>query len=586
MSRFNFVSFFLTLCLATLTNSYGIKGVCSGVNTATGQRPFRQEFSKFKDSGPVFDLYILSLEQFQQRNQSALLSYYQVAGIHGHPYISWDGVQGNYQAGYCTHGSILFPSWHRPYMAAYEQILWANAQRIAATYPVVQRSTYEAAAITFRIPYWDWAINSTMPDPINDPMITVNSPHGLVNMANPLYNYTFHPQPSATDFPPNDSLAKYHSTVRSPDAAGQSQSSVSNQILQANAQAILVLSYQLIADQSDYAPFSNTGYTDGRGGNYNSLENMHDAIHAFVGNGGHMSIIPYASFDPIFYLHHANVDRLFAIWQAIYPNSYTTSEVNAQGTFTISPGTNDTLYSPLTPFHSNYNGTLYTSKTARYTRHFGYSYPEVVDWGINATQLSSNTRANLNNLYNPTGSIATRPLLHKRSNGTAPCARSNATTEVIEYQYSINIRVDKSALHRPFFIHFFLGPVPSSPAAWPTAQTLIATHSILYYASSITNIKRTTYGQLPLNHALEGINSPLDPDCVVQLLKEALCWRVQDFQGQHVDTGEVANLKIFVVGREVVEHGLRDRFPAYGEWSILREATDGKVGGLGRGEGM
>ena len=81
MSRFNFVSFFLTLCLATLTNSYGITGVCDGVNTATGQRPFRQEFSMFKDSGPVFDLYILSLQQFQQRNQSALLSYYRVAGV-------------------------------------------------------------------------------------------------------------------------------------------------------------------------------------------------------------------------------------------------------------------------------------------------------------------------------------------------------------------------------------------------------------------------------------------------------------------------------------------------------------------------
>ena len=81
MSRFNLVSSFLTLCLATLTNSYSITGVCGGVNTATGQRPFRQEFSTFKDSGPVFDLYILSLQQFQQRNQSALLSYYQVAGV-------------------------------------------------------------------------------------------------------------------------------------------------------------------------------------------------------------------------------------------------------------------------------------------------------------------------------------------------------------------------------------------------------------------------------------------------------------------------------------------------------------------------
>lgn len=69
--------------------------------------------------------------------------------------------------------------------------------------------------------------------------------------------------------------------------------------------SIQTLTYQLIADQSDYAPFSNTGYTDGRGDSYNSLENMHNAIHAMVGNGGHMSFIPYSGFDPIFWLHHA-----------------------------------------------------------------------------------------------------------------------------------------------------------------------------------------------------------------------------------------------------------------------------------------
>lgn len=42
---------------------------------------------------------------------------------------------------------------------------------------------------------------------------------------------------------------------------------------------------------------------------------------------------------------YRNVDRLFAIWQAIYPNSYTTPEVNAEGTFTIAPGSNDTINS-------------------------------------------------------------------------------------------------------------------------------------------------------------------------------------------------------------------------------------------------
>lgn len=102
------------------------------------------------------------------------------------------------------------------------------------------------------------------------------------------------------------------------------------------------MTYQLIADQSNYAPFSNTAYSDGRGNWYNSLENMHDAIHSLVGQTGHMAYLPYAAFDPIFWLHHTNVDRLFAIWQAIYPDSYTTPQADAEGTFTNAPdGTED-----------------------------------------------------------------------------------------------------------------------------------------------------------------------------------------------------------------------------------------------------
>ncbi|KAL8919178.1 MAG: hypothetical protein Q9208_006938 [Pyrenodesmia sp. 3 TL-2023] len=111
-----------------------------------------------------------------------------------------------------------------------------------------------------------------------------------------------------------------------------------NMQLQANGPALHDLTYQLITQQSQYGPFSNIGYSDERGGHYNSIENMHNGIHMLVGNGGHMSNIPYSSFDPIFWLHHVNVDRLFALWQAIYPNSTVTPQVNAAGTYTDEGG--------------------------------------------------------------------------------------------------------------------------------------------------------------------------------------------------------------------------------------------------------
>jgi tyrosinase len=49
------------------------------------------------------------------------------------------------------------------------------------------------------------------------------------------------------------------------------------------------------------------------------LEGYHDEIHGWV--GGTMSDILTAGFDPLFHAHHANVDRIFWIWQLRHGNS-------------------------------------------------------------------------------------------------------------------------------------------------------------------------------------------------------------------------------------------------------------------------
>lgn len=41
----------------------------------------------------------------------------------------------------------------------------------------------------------------------------------------------------------------------------------------------------------------------------------------------------YAAFDPIFWLHHCNVDRIFALWQVLSPNSYVTDQIAVNSTF-------------------------------------------------------------------------------------------------------------------------------------------------------------------------------------------------------------------------------------------------------------
>ena len=51
--------------------------------------------------------------------------------------------------------------------------------------------------------------------------------------------------------------------------------------------------------------------------------NLHNAVHIYI--GGHMNDVPTASNDPVFFLHHTNVDRMFEAWLQTRNNSNGTS---------------------------------------------------------------------------------------------------------------------------------------------------------------------------------------------------------------------------------------------------------------------
>jgi tyrosinase len=55
-----------------------------------------------------------------------------------------------------------------------------------------------------------------------------------------------------------------------------------------------------------------------------SLRNIHNRVHLWTGgstreNGtpvqGDMAVVPFAAFDPIFFIHHCTIDRLWWLWQ-------------------------------------------------------------------------------------------------------------------------------------------------------------------------------------------------------------------------------------------------------------------------------
>lgn len=84
-----------------------------------------------------------------------------------------------------------------------------------------------------RLPYWDWADGSyAFPSVLSATTVQINTPLGLQNVSNPLFQYTFlnHPEPQAW-FPTGDGgsdswSGEQPTTIRWPDSNNQSRNSI------------------------------------------------------------------------------------------------------------------------------------------------------------------------------------------------------------------------------------------------------------------------------------------------------------------------------------------------------------------------
>lgn len=90
---------------------------------------------------------------------------------------------------------------------------------------------------------------------------------------------------------------------------------------------------------------------------------------------------------------------MFAIWQALNPNSYVTPRQATQPTVTTNVGATESITSGLTPFWES-PGSFWTSDGVRKTGTFGYAYPETQSWRFSTPQqYNSNIRATIRQLY-------------------------------------------------------------------------------------------------------------------------------------------------------------------------------------------
>jgi tyrosinase len=382
-------------------------------------------------------------------------------------------------------------------------------------------------------------------------------------------------------------------------AAQQSNISDVNAALEHQYDALLLLIYKLFASESDYTNMSCTSSSS------NSIENIHNMVHNAVGGYGHMSDTSTSAFDPIFWLHHVNIDRLFAMWQAINPQSYLVPTTNAFGSYAEPRGFVDSGDSNLLPFHSDNGTRFWTSNGVRSTRTFGYTYQEVIDWNTTQAALASNVRESINKLYSPAVPITIRQQrgMHSPRNmdhtGLKPDAASvtnRLKSNDYERQWIITVQVQRFAYRSPFVIDFFVGSPPISPSAWPTASNLIGSHAQFIAANSGSTRPHSlpdtlSYGQLSLTHYLtasvhNGDLANIEPASAIPFLIRALNWRARDMEGCELELKSLSALSIAVGSQVVRPTKSSNQFLTFTDLEIYENITAGKPGGTAWEQGL
>jgi tyrosinase len=275
----------------------------------------------------------------------------------------------------------------------FEQELYKSVQLIASQFQAGPLKTkYQAAAKDFRFPYWDFGVG-TLPPSLSAAQVLVTGFDGSSRMiVNPLIAFEFRQSsPPVTDL--DNSWNKYVQTQRYPTSPSRPQTSksqnnlvaevISNESNSLRSNLSLIL---LSPSYKNFDAFSHNAWAPSKestGADFGSLEDVHNEIHDRVGGGGHMSALAVSAFDPIFWLHHCNVDRLFAIWQAVNPTAHMSAAGRrSPGNFSTKAGDIENEASPLKPFYDGSRIKFWNSAAVLKTSTFGYAYPETQRWNF------------------------------------------------------------------------------------------------------------------------------------------------------------------------------------------------------------
>ncbi|KAM0286759.1 hypothetical protein ACHAQH_000779 [Verticillium albo-atrum] len=519
-----------TLPLVDARTDYPIVGARSGINSLTGETPARRNISAlYQESGPQWDLYVGALTAMQEANETDPLSYFQIAGIHGQPFIGWPGggPQTGSQRGFCPHNEALFGTWHRAYLALYEQTLIKQAQRIAQTYPLRYRRQYSEAADRLRAPFWDWASDYRVPAVTAKRTVTVNRPNGSglrrVTVRNPLSGYTY-PQ-SAQD----GAFGRFSGVDRTKRCTQEDRSypETANELLAKGRLKEQV--YTGLIRAKSWAEIS----TSANGGN--SFEGPHGTIHVQAACGLDFVYLETSAFDPLFMLHHANVDRLLAFWQVLhYENSTIEFNYATGGLFSTPKGTVITAKSPVAPFE-NERGPLNSEDFAN-IRDWGYTYEPIQFWAQSPAEQKRVLTQYVNELYGP--------------QRTRPASGAVKARRVLEREYFANLEVERSELDLPAMVDLFV------KGRHAGSFTLLG-----------MPMEGKSYEEIPLHQAIQEAAFSLNVTSALgmrEVLNHHLEARITKPDGTMIPINTVPSLKITLEEVEVAMPDTNEELPEFG----------------------
>jgi tyrosinase len=162
---------------------------------------------------------------------------------------------------FCPHGNWYFLPWHRAYIASFERVCRQLSGRR-----------------NFALPYWDWTADRQFP--------------AVFAAGDRRTNPLFHPRPGVAN-----------GLRLADDMVGQG---VISRVLNSP-------DFEAFGSTRPRGQDSADARWQRRLGSKTELEfNPHDGVHGAI--GGNMGVVDLSSRDPIFYLHHANIDRIWNGW--------------------------------------------------------------------------------------------------------------------------------------------------------------------------------------------------------------------------------------------------------------------------------